>query len=145
MDKSNLFHIYYNSTCTMMEFHNVHMKIFNLEGGGCGWGGSARIGRHLQVILPEVHVHVIVVHKCAQLMSVPTHFKPHTLWLISPFRVGEKVSVYLGHDVITSDRRMKGLCNLLDGTRGILFDLSHSKRHQRSLICFVRGCGGHGG
>lgn len=86
---------------------------------------------------------VIVVHKCAQLTSAPTHFKPHTLWLISPFRVGEK-SVKDCHDVITSDRRMKGPCNLLDGTRGILFDLPRSKRHHGSLICFVRGCGGHG-
>lgn len=96
MDKSNVFHIYYNSTCTMMEFHNVHMKIFN-GGGGCGWGGFARTGRHLQVILPEVHVHVvIVVHNCAQLMSVLTHFKPHTLWLISPFREGKKSQCIFG-------------------------------------------------
>lgn len=73
---------------------------------------------------------VIVVHKRAQLMSLPTHFNPHTLWLITPFRVGGKKSVYIWakdcRDVITSDRRMKGLCNLLDGTRGILFGLSHS-------------------
>lgn len=92
MDNSNLFHIYYNSTFTMMEFHNVHMKIFNLGGGRLwvGWLCKNRMTPTGHFTRGACARSVIVVHKCAQLMSVPTHFKPHTRWLISPFRVGEK-------------------------------------------------------
>lgn len=86
---------YYNST--MMEFHNVHMKIFNLEGGlWVGWLCKNRMTPTGHSARSACARSVIVVHKCAQVMSVPTHFKPDTLRLISPFRVGEKSQCIFG-------------------------------------------------